>query len=138
MAKPKNDPEHAAKKLKAVELRKAGASYDEIARVLGYGARSGAFKIVQTALKEMLREPVKELRSLEAARLDDIQLALWSRVKRGELAALDRLIKIMERRAKLLGLDVPSVQQIEHKVEASVEPEDVKRMAAEVLGGSKP
>ena len=49
----------------AVELRMAGADYDEIARELGFAGRSGAWKAVQRALRlavdlrlPMLREQI--------------------------------------------------------------------------------
>ena len=33
---------------------------------------------------------------------------LWPRARKGEAAAVDRVLKIGERRAKLLGLDAPT------------------------------
>ena len=44
---------------------------------------------------------------LELARLDVAQRAIWKKVVKGDLAAIDRLLKIMQRRAKLIGLDAP-------------------------------
>jgi len=43
------------KHLQALELRKGGASYQQIAQALGYSGPSGAFKAVETALKESKR-----------------------------------------------------------------------------------
>ena len=34
-------------------------------------------------------------------------LAVWDEAAKGEYAAIDRVLKILERRAKLLGLDMP-------------------------------
>ena len=48
------------------------------------------------------------MRDLEAARLDAMLLPLWRRVQQGDERAVDRALKIMERRARLLGLDAPS------------------------------
>lgn len=105
--KAKTDPLFAEKVRKAIELRKAGATYDKIAEALGYENRSGAYKIVVGALRDLVQEPAKELRTLEAERLDAMTLALWTRAQKGDLPAIDRLLRIMERRARLLGLDLP-------------------------------
>lgn len=105
--KNKSDPRIsvADRQRQALELRKAGLSYDLIARRLKYRSRSGAHKAVQTALKKTLREPADELRQLELERLDAMLLGLWPQAQRGNQGAVDRVLKIMERRAKLLGLD---------------------------------
>jgi len=93
--------------LQALELRKAGATYQAIAHQLGYASPRGAHKAVASALKATLREPADALRELELARLDCALLAIWRRVQSGDDKAIDRLVRIMERRAKLLGLDEP-------------------------------
>jgi hypothetical protein len=93
-----------ANKLKALELRKAGKSYDEIAKELGYRSKSGAHNAVMSALKKTLQEPANELRKLEVERLDAMLADLWESKKENT----DRILRIMERRAKLLGLDAPT------------------------------
>jgi len=97
--------------LKALELRKAGIGYQRIADSLGYKDASGAWRAVKAALKKTLQEPSDELRKLELERLDAAASAIYPSVKQGQYGAIDRWIKIMERRAKLLGLDAP--QKIE-------------------------
>jgi hypothetical protein len=47
------------------------------------------------------------LRVLEAGRLDQLQLAIWKSALAGHLGAIDRVLRIMERRARLFGLDTP-------------------------------
>jgi hypothetical protein len=94
--------------LRALELRKAGATYRVIAEQLGYADPKGAHKAVASALKATLREPAAELRELELTRLDAMLLALWPEVSAGGEKAVDRALKIMERRARLLGLDAPT------------------------------
>ena len=91
--------------LQALELRKAGVTYEVIAGQLGYATASGARKAVVSALKATLREPAAELRELELARLDAMLLPLWRPVQAGDEKAVDRALRIMERRARLLGLD---------------------------------
>ena len=108
--------------LQALELRKAGATYQSIADKLGYSCAKGAHKAVASALKATLREPADGVRELEIARLDAMLLPLWRRVQNGDERAVDRVLKIMERRAKLLGLDAPA------KIEQTGEPESVVRI----------
>ena len=100
------------RQLQALELRKAGASYEAIAERLGYADRSGAYRAVKAALTLTLREPAAELRSLEAERLDAMLLPLWRRVQTGDEKAVDRALRIMERRARLLGLDAPASVEV--------------------------
>lgn len=96
------------KTLRALELRKAGFTYQRIADSLGYKSASGAHKAVASALKKTLQEPSDVVRMLEIERLDTMLSSIWSSVKQGQYGAQDRAIKIMERRARLLGLDAPA------------------------------
>ena len=100
------------KQRQALELRKAGASYDEIARKIGYRSKSGAYKAVTSALNKMLKEPAEELRTLEMARLDRLLVGVWGAAVQGNQGAIDRVLRILERRAKLLGLDAPQRREL--------------------------
>lgn len=93
--------------LQALELRKAGASYQAIADQLGYASAKGAHKAVASAMRATLQEPADEVRLLETTRLDAALLAIWRRVQNGEDRAIDRLLGIMKRRMELLGLALP-------------------------------
>lgn len=108
---------------KAVELRKAGMSYEAIADELGYAGKSGAYKAVSSALTRTLQEPADELRALELARLDDMLKGLWVNARKGNVYAIDRVLKIMQRRAELLGLDAPKTVKVVQ--------EEAKRLAGE-------
>lgn len=104
--------ETAERQRKAVELRKAGLGYDAIAVECGYRDRSGAYRAVMAALRALVREPAEELRDLEVARLDDMLKGLWVNARKGNVYAIDRVLKIMTRRAELLGLDAPKKVKI--------------------------
>jgi hypothetical protein len=94
------------KQLSALEMRKGGKTYAYIADQLGYKTSAGAYRAVMTALKKTLQEPSDEVRTLELERLDDLIDALWEKRKQPQYT--DRILRIMERRAKLLGLDAPT------------------------------
>lgn len=91
------------RRAKALELHLAGATYDAIAQAVGYASRSGAHKAVQEALKDLGSPPVgTEVLQSELARLDAMLTGLWPKARRGDVAAVDRVLKIGERRATLL------------------------------------
>jgi hypothetical protein len=98
--------------LRALEMRKAGASYRQIAANLGYAQAQGAHKAVRFALRATLKEPAEELRHLEELRLDTALLAIWRSVQAGDLQAVDRLLGISKRRAELLGLAGPKRHEV--------------------------
>ena len=102
------------KQAEALELRKAGLTYDAIAARLGYTNKTSAYKAVMTALNDLRREPAEEVRRLEVERLDALWQRLWDRLNMAgplKLSDLGQIIqyalKLSERRAKLLGLDQP-------------------------------
>lgn len=96
------------KQRKALELRKQGRQYGDIAAELGYKSASGAHAAVRVALKKTLHEPAEELRQIENARLDAMLAALWIGIEKGDPKAIAAGVKISERRAKLNGLDEPA------------------------------
>ncbi|MBK5937161.1 helix-turn-helix domain-containing protein [Halorhodospira halophila] len=100
----------AHRKAQALELRQSGMTYAAIGGELGI-SNAQAYRLVSAALREIreqAREEAEQLRDLEAARLDQLQHALWDKALGGDLRAIDRLLRISERRAKLLGLDAPA------------------------------
>lgn len=92
---------------KVLELRKAGASHDQIADQLKLANRSVSWKLFKAALHEVIREPAQDVLALELDRLDALLLGCWQNAKSGDPHAIDRALRIMDRRAKYLGLDKP-------------------------------
>ena len=91
----------------ALELRKAGASYQKIGDALGL-TRQRAFQLVSEGLGELnatCAQGADDVRRLELERLDAILLSLYP--QRGNPRVADTILRTMERRAKLLGLDAP-------------------------------
>ncbi len=102
-----------ARKLKhqelALELRRAGHSYDAIGRKIGL-SRSRAHALVQLGMEEARQQIVAsadDLRAEELSRLDGMLAKIYPKAGKGDVAAIDRVLKIGERRARLLGLDAP-------------------------------
>ena len=117
--------------LRALELRKAGATYEAISQMLGYSSKSTAFNAVNKLMQTTKREASKEAFEMELRRLDDLLMALWPMARQGELPAIDRTLKIMESRRKLLGLDAPVQTQTQIQQVIRVSYEDVVYQPAE-------
>lgn len=124
----------------AARLRAQGKTYQTIAETLGWTHASAARKAVQRALVAVVQEAGDELRVLEVERLNDLldrayqvmdtvhyahsagKLIERYDAEQGRfeplrdsapiLGAMDRVLKIMERRAKLLGLDAPTRHEV--------------------------
>ena len=107
-------PELVDKERKALELRRAGATYDEIAQALGYATAQGAYLAYNRAIKRTLVESgSEEARQSELDRCDRLQRAYWSKAMAGDIQAGNIILKVMDRRARYLGLDAPTKQQVE-------------------------
>jgi hypothetical protein len=61
---------------------------EAIPRQLGYASRATVFAIVQKTVDAHEAEEVDRFRSLEAARLDQLQVSIWSRAMTGDVAAV--------------------------------------------------
>lgn len=94
------------KRIQCMELRMGGMTFAQIAKEVGYADKGACYKAWQTGMAEAIRVPATEALELELQRLDALLHALWPNASTGDTQATDRVIKIMERRAKLLGLDV--------------------------------
>lgn len=119
-------PETDQKRQQIVELRRSGLSWREIGNVIGLdpkGVRQHYLTAISTALQDAGAE---ELRAEEGDRLDRLQRAAWAKALAGDLPAIHTVLRIMERRAKLFGLDAPV------KVAATVEHLDVASIDQEV------
>jgi len=95
-----------ARRVQALDLRLAGASYRQIAVVLGVGVKT-AWLDVNRALREYLTEPSDQVRAAEVARLERLFMAHWPKAISGDKEATYTVLAIMDRRARLLGLDAP-------------------------------
>ncbi len=119
------------KRKKCLEMREAGYSYEEIAEAMGWKGRSTARKFVQRALKATYQEPADAVRQMELRRLDRLARGIWQQAlgtpatedKEAEppsLFAMDRLMKLMDRRARLLGLDAPIKVKTDQNIQGSI------------------
>lgn len=147
-------PELEERDMRAVELRRVGLTYQQIADQMGID-RATVLDSVKRGLHTLYDEAAEEVRKIEMIRLDDLtrvaQTIMTRRhplVSQGKvivhpetkevvldpmpvLYAIDRMIRIQERRAKLLGLDAPTKIHAEVRNVEAIDAE-IERLMAEL------
>lgn len=127
----------AERRGKAIALRLAGMDYDNIAQRLGYADRAAACKDIQRALEANVAQQTQSadtLREVELMRLDRLQAAAWQAAAQGNLKAIETVLKVVDRRCRLLGLDAPIKADISVSDALTSE---IERLAAQ-LGVAEP
>lgn len=105
------------RKAEALALRKQGYDYATIGRTLEPPCTpQNAHKLVASALRELVPDQAAELREMMGARLDDLLIGVWDRALKGDTFAIGDAMKIMERQARLQGLDAPQKQEVDLSV----------------------
>ena len=99
-----NDRSRAAE---ALRLRLSGLSWEACATRLKYRTPSGPRMAVERLLARVEHEGAGQLRAVESRRLDVMQAAVWEKARAGDCDAIRTVLRISERRSKLLGLDSP-------------------------------
>lgn len=89
---------------KALDLRLAGASYRRICAEGIYANPGTAMREVKKALAAVTQEAASDVLKMELERLDQAQMGIWAAVRSGDVFAIDRMLKIMDMRARFLGL----------------------------------
>jgi hypothetical protein len=102
-----------AKELKVLELRRAGFTFQRIAEEVGYNQASGAQRALERIMTRNVPQAPDEFRWQELDRLDRMQVALWPRAMKGDDRAIGTIVRLMERRARLVGIDAPQRIQAE-------------------------
>lgn len=146
---------------KAIEMRRVGIPWETISKECGYStaavAAADIYKVLADRTREM-GEQVAGLRSIEADKLDAMERVIIQIMRKPHILAqqgrvvidpstgkpaedpgpvfqcIDRLLRIAERRAKLLGIDTPVKAQVEIKA-VGVDAEIAGLLAGMVTGG---
>lgn len=136
---------HQAAKLAALEKRKqalqlalAGVDYQTIADTVGYNSRQAAHKAVKSAIDMTIKPMAEDVKQMQLARLDKMLTAIWSQVTKGNLSAIDRAIKLEERRARLMGADAPTKTDVtsnNERIEFVIKPSIPDQVPPDTTGG---
>lgn len=97
---------------RALELRKAGATYQAIADQLGYAGAHTARKAVLTAFEDIPREAAGEVRTLQVERLHHMLVRVWTDVQNGDYKAMDVALRIMDQLNRLQGVEAPTTTEV--------------------------
>jgi hypothetical protein len=107
----------------ALDLRTKGFTYDRIAEALGMSTSGAADSVRRAlqALKTETAEKAEEVRDLELRRLDRMLQIAEAAAESGDISAIDRVLRIQERRSKYLGLDAPAKAEIKSETTARID-----------------
>lgn len=100
-------PEVIDKEQQVLKLRRQGYTWDAISHQVGYSSPSSSRDAYLRASRRIIHEDLEEVRKLELDRLDIALKSIWSTVESGDIQAINTMLRIMERRAKMLALDAP-------------------------------
>ena len=99
-----NEVELLQRESEIVELRTEGYVWREIAQRVNMST-AGVAKAYDRALERIIAPAVEQHRTTELDRLDILQRVYWQPAINGNLRAADFVLRVIEKRAKLLGLD---------------------------------
>lgn len=135
-----------ARELEWLQMRRDGMTYEQIAATAGVTA-TRVNQVVQRARRRAVIDLAGDMKRDELARLDVLLVEALRQLKMdhvmvshgkvipdvvdegAKMAALDRCLRIMERRAKLFGLDEPSRVRVE-----TITTDDLDAQIAELEG----
>ncbi len=118
--------ERRRKAERGLELRKAGVSYSEIAKAVGFGSPSHAKQQIDGLLTRHSFETAKDVILLDLQRLDEYQMRCTERLRNSnDLNQIDRLMRIMEMRYKIAGVGVDTAHELQQHFGINVQAKGV-------------
>lgn len=111
----------------ALQMRLAGATWNEIALTLGYPTARTALVAVERALERELRTTGDRdaLRRLASARLERLLRAVWPKAIDGDhpdqMTAVNRAKELVGQWSKLHGLDAPTEVVVHNPTQAEID-----------------
>jgi len=126
-------PEVLDKEVQVVSLRRQGLTWDQISDRVGYSSPSSSRDAYLRASRRVMRDDLEDIRNLELDRLDVAMSGIWIGVQNGDPQSVLLMLKIMDRRAKLLALDAPrrlwtkdtppeiSVEELSQRIQALID-----------------
>jgi len=114
------------RRVRVMRMYNSGLTMTAIAEKIGVGVGT-VDRDIKHVLSEHLRVPTQEYVARHLAEQDDLRRAVFAQALTGDLDAWDRVLRLQERQAKLLGLDAPQ------RVVAHVSTEDFAATAATLM-----
>ncbi|MFI6485173.1 hypothetical protein ACIBH1_45195 [Nonomuraea sp. NPDC050663] len=101
--------ELAQRRYQAVQMRIAGVPLAIISERLGYSGPASVSKDIDRSLQRAAAQEhmaSEHLLKLEIDRLDRVMAALWPKALKGDVQSCETILKTINRRSSLLGLDL--------------------------------
>jgi len=117
----------ANRRAQALELRAMGLTYEQIAERLKYSSRQSAHRDIHTALDNLVSAPAKELLAEELSRLERLLQGVWADARKGDPHKVNTVLRILDMRARYLGLYSPE------RIQAEVRIDDPIRVAQSII-----
>jgi predicted transcriptional regulator len=133
----KKDLNAGLRAAQALELRITGMSQQQIADQLGVN-QSSVSRMITKALKQHKAEGVDDLRKIDSQRMEQLHQIAWRYAEKGDMQAAGVITRLLDRRARLFGLDAAGANgegvQVHYSVSALVfTAEDARLVLAERL-----
>jgi hypothetical protein len=108
----------------------AGLNYRDMAVQLNVsiGTISRDVKIITTRLKHEQLEDIELVAQTELRRLDTALNAIWTKIQAGDMAAIDKLLRLQDQRAKYLPLFGPDRMELSGPGGKPIEIEDINKI----------
>ena len=100
------------KQQRALELRMAGRTWNEVAETLGYASHAGAINAVKAILARSDSDYGSRFRTLTLERLTKVLQTYWPTMLRGDVPAANVCLKTITDMREVTGIDMP--QRVEH------------------------
>lgn len=98
----------------ALELRKAGVTYAKIAEMVGFSSAGAAKNSIDKYLRDAQFEAAKDVVLIDLQRLDEYQMRCTERLRNtGDLGQIDRLMRIMQMRYNILGVNEETTAELQ-------------------------
>lgn len=123
---PEKRAQVAERRKRVLNARIRGEGFQVIADREGI-ALSTAHNDYTTALADIPKPEADSMRKIEGERLDALQNAVWQDALMGDIPAGAQALKVIDRRAKLFGLDAPQ------KLDVSTGDVDLDGTVAKIL-----
>jgi len=104
-----------------------GLTYEQIAERLKYSSRQSAHRDIHTALDNLVSAPAKELLAEELSRLERLLQGVWADARKGDPHKVNTVLRILDMRARYLGLYSPE------RIQAEVRIDDPIRVAQSII-----
>ena len=105
----------ADRRRKAIQLRLAGAQYEQIAEQLGYSDRAAAYTDIKRSLEQNLKEGTADgetLRELNRLRMERLLVVAWNQAMTGDNKAMETARRLIESINKMYGIG--TTLRVEH------------------------